>query len=130
MIKIEDIAFTAYPVTDIQVSRHFYEDLLGLKVAVNFGDAHKAWIEYNLPSGTLAISNMAEAWSPSSSGPSIAFEVEDLNETMAFLKEKDVSIITEPFESPICTIAIISDPDGNLITIHKKKASHPDHPPA
>lgn len=126
-MKVIDIAFTGYPVTNIQASRHFYEDLLGLKPAVNYEEGDKAWLEYNLPSGTLAISNMAPDWKPSENGPSIAFEVEDMNETMTFLKEKCVSMNSEPFESPICTIGVISDSDGNLITIHKKKANHPDN---
>ena len=45
----------------------------------------KQWIEYELGNMTLAISN---AWEPSgASGPSVAFEVPDLDEAVSQLKQ-------------------------------------------
>jgi predicted enzyme related to lactoylglutathione lyase len=28
--------------------------------------------------------------------------------------------VIEPFESPVCRMTIVSDPDGNSIAIHKR----------
>lgn len=28
----------------------------------------------------------------------------------------------EPMESPVCHMAVVSDPDGNSVTIHRRKA--------
>ena len=42
---IKEIAFTAYPVTDMARARAFYEGVLGLTVETNHGDK---WVEYGL----------------------------------------------------------------------------------
>ncbi len=126
MIKITDIAFTGYPVTDLAVARHFYEDLLGLTAKVYSEEEGKAWVEYELPSGTFAISNVAPDWKPSTSGPSIGLEVENLSTALEDLKKKGVPVF-EPYESPVCTLAQILDPDKNSIMLHQRKACHPDY---
>lgn len=126
MIKITDIAFTGYPVTDMSAARHFYESILGLTPEVYPLEAGKSWVEYTLPSGTLAISDIDPNWKPTGNGVSIGLEVADMTDTLSFLKEQGLKVSLEPFETPVCTIAGIADPDGNPITLHKKKACHPD----
>lgn len=124
MIKITEIAFTANPVTDVDRARHFYEQILGLS-AGEFnheiqGMPGKYWIEYEVGNGTLAISN---AWEPSgASGPSVALEVEDLEAAVAHLKQAGVTILADHIETPVCDFALIADPDGNGITVHKRKS--------
>ncbi len=127
MVKITDIAFTGYPVTNLDAARHFYEEVLGLNAKIYAEEGDKAWVEYELPSGTFAISNVAPDWKPSTSGPSIALEVADLNTALKDLKEKGVPIVLEPYESPVCTLAVILDPDRNSITLHQRKPCHPDY---
>jgi predicted enzyme related to lactoylglutathione lyase len=124
MIKVNEVAFIAYPVTDIKRARDFYEKLLGL-VPGEFdqeieGMPGKYWIEYEVGNVTFAISN---TWEPSGqSGPSVAFEVQNLTETVSDLKKAGVTFFEENFETPVCSFALIADPDGNAITIHKRKA--------
>jgi predicted enzyme related to lactoylglutathione lyase len=124
MIKITEIAYTAYPVTDIARARLFYETLLGLKVAAVFGEGAQQWIEFEVGGGTVAISNMAAGmWKPSPDGPSIAFEVESFDAAVATLKTSGVKFVIEPMQSPVCRMAIISDPDGNSVLMHKRNAA-------
>jgi predicted enzyme related to lactoylglutathione lyase len=79
----------------------------------------KSWIEYEVDNVAFAISN---AWEPSGqSGPSVAFEVQNLAESVAHLKEAGVTFIEENIDTPVCSFALIADPDGNAITIHKRK---------
>ena len=119
-MKIRNIAFTGYPVTDLQRARDFYESVLGLVPSwVNDKGEDGAWIEYELGSGTFAISNIAKDWKPSPDGPSIAFEVEDFEGTIAELKANHVVFGMEPFTTEVCRMALIADPDGNLVIIHK-----------
>jgi predicted enzyme related to lactoylglutathione lyase len=120
-MKINEIAFTAYPVTDIKRARSFYEETLQLEVSRSFGEENHLWVEYDIGPATFAISNMAPDWKPSTDGPSIAFEVDDFDQTVARLKERNVTFRLDPFESPVCHMAIITDPEGNSITIHKRK---------
>jgi predicted enzyme related to lactoylglutathione lyase len=124
MIRITEIAFTGYPVTDIARARAFYETLLGLKPATTFGEGAQQWVEYDLGSATFAISNMAaEMWKPSSDGPAVAFEVENFAAAIATLKTAGVKFFIEAMESPVCHMAIVCDPDGNSLVIHKRKAA-------
>ena len=123
MIKITEIAYTAYPVTDLARARAFYEGTLGLVETLKFGEGDKGWIEYDLGGATLAITNMsADMWKPSSDGPAVALEVEDFNAAVAALRAAQVRFVLEPMKGEPCSLAVINDPDGNGIAIHKRNA--------
>jgi predicted enzyme related to lactoylglutathione lyase len=121
MIKVREIAFSGYPVTDLKRARDFYEGLLGLKVANTFGEGEQMWIEYGIAGATLAITNMAgENWKPSPDGGSVALEVEDFDDAVRQIKEAGVPITMGPYESPVCWMVLVSDPDGNGLCIHRR----------
>jgi predicted enzyme related to lactoylglutathione lyase len=119
-MKVIEIAFTGMPVTDIKRARAFYEDTLGLKPTME--SAGGMWVEYEIGNGTFAIGCYGEVWKPSPDGTCIAFEVEDLDAEISRLESKGVKFAMGATESPICRFAIICDPDGNRILIHKRKA--------
>ena len=120
-MKIVEIAFTGYPVTDMQRARAFYEGVLKLELTRMFENGDRRWIEYDLGPSTFAISNMSsDDWKPSNDGPAIAFEVEDFDSSVATLRANKVKFTLDPFETPVCRMAIITDPDGNSICIHKR----------
>ncbi|HYP16392.1 MAG TPA: VOC family protein [Opitutus sp.] len=121
-VRIKDIAFTGYPVTDLARARAFYEGVLGLKSSVTFEHGGAAWIEYDVGPSTLAISNMMPAWKPSADGPSVAFEVENFEEAVAALRDAQVSFLLEPSVGETCSLAVVADPDGNGIAIHQKRS--------
>ena len=82
-----------YPVNDLERAWNFYEQTLNLKVTVIYPqNAGKSWIEYDLSQGgCFAITDMIENITPSSSsGGSIAFEVDDLDRLVSELKQKNV----------------------------------------
>jgi predicted enzyme related to lactoylglutathione lyase len=117
-MKIKGIGFVATPVTDIERARDFYEDILGLKVSDEMMGGK--WIEYAVGDETLAIANVSD-WIPSDQGTGAAFEVEDFDEAIKRLKDRDVRFAAEPFETPCCRMAIVQDPDRNKLIIHKLK---------
>jgi predicted enzyme related to lactoylglutathione lyase len=122
-MKVIEIAFTGYPVTDMQRARTFYEGVLKLEPTRTFENGDRHWIEYDLGTSTFAISNMSpDDWKPSNDGPAIAFEVEDFDSSVARLQANNVKFSTDPFETPVCRMAIVTDPDGNSICIHKRHA--------
>jgi hypothetical protein len=87
-MKIVEIAFTGYPVTDKQRARVFYEDVLKLEATRTFENGDRHWIEYDLGPSTFAISNMSsEEWKPSNDGPVIPFEVDDFDSAVAMLAQ-------------------------------------------
>ncbi len=118
MTKITSLAFIAVPVKDIKVARHFYEEILGLKMSHSFMEE---WIEYNLGDTALAITK-ADAEHPTPiRGATVAFEVVDISAFIRQLKTAGVPITQEIMDTPVCRIAIIQDPDGNPLMLHEKK---------
>ena len=79
------------------------------------------WIEYGVGDDTLAIANVSDTWTPSDQGTGAALEVEDFDEAISRLKDRQVRFTAEPFETPCCHMAVIQDPDGNKLMIHKLK---------
>jgi predicted enzyme related to lactoylglutathione lyase len=122
MIKIQSIAFTSYPVTDLARARTFYEGTLGLKYENGFEREGMGFAEYEVGGGYLSILNGVPNWKPSDHGPAIAFEVEDFDAAIADLREKGVEFALDPFPTPVCHMALIFDPDRNQIIIHKLKS--------
>jgi predicted enzyme related to lactoylglutathione lyase len=123
MICITEIAFTGYPVTDIIRARAFYEGTLQLKPTKVFENEGRCWIEYDVGPNTVAISNFSPDWKPSADGASIAFEVANFDEAISVLRAASVKFVLEPTASPVCHMAVVSDPDGNLVTIHKRSSA-------
>jgi predicted enzyme related to lactoylglutathione lyase len=119
LMKAKKIAFAGIPVTDIKRARAFYEGTLGLKPADEF--AKGVWIEYEIGPDTLAIGSVGDQWKPSEDGTSVAIEVEDFEAAMKSLKEAKATFAAEGIESPVCRMAVVQDPDGNKIIIHKLK---------
>jgi catechol 2,3-dioxygenase-like lactoylglutathione lyase family enzyme len=121
-MKVLEFAFIGYPVTNLQLARAFYEEVLGLKPATVWGDEKEGWVEYEIGPHTLAVTNTSEAdWKPDH-GAGLALEVEDFDEAVAELKARGVPFKVDLISSPECRMAVISDPDGNWIGIHKRKA--------
>jgi len=123
-LKVTEFAFVGYPVTDLAASREFYEKVLNLTPASVFGDEEGSWIEYEVGPHTLAITNMAPDWNPGKDGGGVALEVEDFDASIAWLRSNHVVFRLRPVETPSCHMALIADPDGNSICIHKRKPGH------
>jgi len=120
-MKVIEIAFSCYPVTDLKRAKQFYENTLGLKQTTIWGDENQAWIEYDIGPPTLAITNYPSEWKPSPDGGGVALEVENFDTAIAELKKADAKFRVEPMESPVCHMAVVLDPDGNSVFIHKRK---------
>ena len=118
-MKIKAIGFVAIPVTDIKRARSFYEDVLELKVSDEMMAGR--WVEYAVGEDTLAIANVGDTWTPSDQGTGAAFEVENFDEAIGRLKGREIRFAAEPFETPCCHMAVVQDPDGNKLMIHKLK---------
>jgi predicted enzyme related to lactoylglutathione lyase len=104
---ITSMAFTVYPVSNMERARAFYEHVLGLHMSYNYRDI---WVEYDVGDSTFAITTTDMGHTPGAKGAVVAFEVSDLD---AFIHKMN---------TPVCRMAVIEDQDGNHITIHKRHA--------
>jgi predicted enzyme related to lactoylglutathione lyase len=115
-MAITGVAFTAYPVTDMARAVAFYSDSLGLTKA---GLESGFWVEFDVAGSTFGVGTFEQIGSPGSA-QSFALEVSDLAALRADLAAKGHEP-TEPFETPVCFISVVRDPDGNQIFLHQSK---------
>lgn len=140
-MQVEGIDFFVFEVSDIDRAIMFYRDVLGLN---HIGTSEKrGWAEFQIGEDILALRGQASAllyrakfgsekgyiledgtWSrstkPRHAGASVALRVADVLEAITELRSKGVSIVQEPFDSDVCHVAVIEDPDGNAIFLHRR----------
>lgn len=123
-MNIIEIAFVAYAVTDVKRARAFYEGALGLKPASVFEKDGYAFIEYWIGKGNehcLVIGAGAPQFKPGKTGATVALEVDDFPASVKHLKDAGVKFLMDSYDSPVCSMALIEDPDGNQVMIHRRK---------
>ena len=117
MSMIKEVAFIAIAVSDAERARKFYQDTLELKPALTAMNG--AWTEYELGATTIGVGCHPD-WKPSRDGTTVAFEVDDIDATIAKLKERGVAFEMEKMETPVCWMAQFRAPDGNKLLVHKR----------
>jgi predicted enzyme related to lactoylglutathione lyase len=123
-MKVIELAYSVYPVTDLKRARAFYEGTLGLKAATAYEGDGMGWVEYEVGPGVLAIGSGSEQFKPSANGGAVALEMEDFETAIQELKESGSKFVIEPTEFSTCRMASVFDPDGNTVIIHKRKATN------
>ncbi len=123
-MKVIEIAFSCYPVTDIPRAKAFYEGVLGLKCTMDHDMGEKGrWIEYEIGPATLSLGKYPD-FRPTSDGCTVGLEVEDFDAAVEAVQAAGTKINMGPLETPVCHMLMISDPDGNPLIIHKRKPGH------
>jgi len=119
---IKEVAFVGYPISDVARARAFDENSLGLKLSEEHTfEGGKVWIKHDIAGVSLALS---DTWQHSGeSGPSIALEVDETDQTLAGLISSGAPGYLQKIESPLCWLAVVGGPDGNALTIHQRKSS-------
>jgi predicted enzyme related to lactoylglutathione lyase len=113
--------FILVSVSDVERARTFYGQTLGLKPAAEWPPY---WYEFDAGATTIALASPpAEEPQPpyAQNGVTFALAVEDAKAAMDELKAKGVDVRKELEEGSVCHMALIADPDGNLIWIHQRK---------
>lgn len=124
-MKITEIAFAAYAITDVARARAFYEGILGLEPAVtHVKDNQNAFIEYWIGAGRehcLVIGAGAPEFQPGKTGATVALEVEDFDQAVQHLTDHQVPLLMPRYDGPMCSMVLVADPDGNQVMIHRRK---------
>jgi catechol 2,3-dioxygenase-like lactoylglutathione lyase family enzyme len=124
-MKVERVDYIRVPVTDIEQAKHFYGELLGLKLNPN--SPSDDWLEYEAGNVTLAVMTPHthdyefNALPPST----IALRVPDLEAARAELEAAGLEP-AEMWDSGKCNGVGVSDPAGNRILLHRRYAPYPD----
>jgi len=122
--------FTRLLVTNFKECFRFYRDVMGFKV--NFGTEDDTYADFEIGAVNISLFDKAEmsATLGTSSKPvhtemqdtiCLTFSVESVDEFCRHLKEKGVSLLTEPADHKDWGIRTLHfrDPDGHLIEINQ-----------
>lgn len=112
-MKARAIDFVVSHVTDIARSKAFYRDVLGIEDPII--EETGSWLEFDTKPVAFALIQLGEA-----PRTSIALAVDDVHTAVEELRAKGVTIAMEPTETPDCIMAVILDPDGNPVIVHRR----------
>ena len=121
MIEIERTDFMSVPVTDLERSTRFYEETLGLRRVPGSG----SWPEFETGQreplsrstpGTWAGSSPVRTRRPSPCASPTS------HEARATLERAGVKFDGEIFDTGVCHMAFLHDPDGNALMLHRRYA--------
>ena len=118
---VERTDFVSVPVTDMERSKRFYGETLGLDQVS--GEA--GWPEYQLGANVslylIDPTNIGgEFTAPHSSY--IALRVPDVAETRRELEGRGIEFRGETLDTGVCHMAFFRDPDGNALMLHRRYA--------
>ncbi len=117
---VERTDFVSVPVTDLERSTAFYRDTLGLEQTDD-----GAWPEFRLGENAflylLDPTNIGQEFHGPHTAP-IALRVPDVEEARQELEVRGVTFHGETFDTSVCHMALFSDPDGNVLMLHRRYA--------
>jgi catechol 2,3-dioxygenase-like lactoylglutathione lyase family enzyme len=118
--SIRKVDAVGIPSSDAERSRTFYVETLGLRPDEN------ARYEFWVGDTCFAIWQPAQfggEYQPQSNSIAL-LHVDDVAAARTELEAKGVRFNGDTFDSGVCHIADFSDPDGNVLSLHKRYAPH------
>ena len=117
--KITGMDVSGYMCKDAQRAMGFYRDVLGLEPALVY--PQDAGAEYELADGTtFSLWGGGGRVMPFQPSNGILFAVDDLAAAVETIKARGVPVEGE-WETPVCSMAMIHDTEGNIVVLHKRK---------
>lgn len=110
--------------TDLERSRAFYGETLGLAVFREFGEGRTRGTVFFLGGGFLEVSRSSDA--PPGRNVALWMQVRDVDATHAELAGRGVTVLREPVTEPWGLREMwIADPDGVRIAVVEVPEDHP-----
>jgi catechol 2,3-dioxygenase-like lactoylglutathione lyase family enzyme len=115
---ITKLDFIAVPSTDADRTRAFYVDTLGLRPDDNA--KYEFWVGETC-FGIWEPAKMGFEFAPQNNGH-FALHVDDVAAAKAELEAKGVEFLGDVFDTGVCHMAFLKDPDGNDLMLHHRYA--------
>jgi catechol 2,3-dioxygenase-like lactoylglutathione lyase family enzyme len=119
-LNVERTDFISVPVTEMERSKRFYGETLGLSMVDDPGFPEFQLGE-NMSVYLLDMKNIGQEFR----GPHtahIALRVPDVAETRKDLEAKGVEFDGDILDTGVCHMAFFRDPDGNALMLHRRYA--------
>jgi catechol 2,3-dioxygenase-like lactoylglutathione lyase family enzyme len=118
---VERTDFISVPVRNMERSKRFYAETLGLP-SPNLDE--NGWPEFETGNVSLYLvdpTNMGREFTGPHSAY-IALRVPDVHETRSELEQKGVEFEGDVLDTGVCHMAFFRDPDGNALMLHRRYA--------
>ena len=119
---VERVDFISVPVTDVERSKKFYGETLGLEMIDDPGFPEFQLGE-NVSMYLLDPTKIGREFTGPHTG-SIALRVPNVEEARRELEAKGVEFVGETLDTSVCHMAFFHDPDGNVIMLHRRYAPY------
>jgi catechol 2,3-dioxygenase-like lactoylglutathione lyase family enzyme len=123
--EVQHADFAMIVTRDKERALSFYEETLGLPRQPN---AHDEWPEVETGNLTLSVVDYRqigrEEFAPNTGA--VALRVPDVAATRSRLESEGVEFRGETLDSGVCHLAVLTDPDGNRLFVHRRYAPFPD----
>jgi len=114
--------FVSVPTQDLPRAVEFYGTTLGLRCSVHMPERNFAEFETgNLTLNVLDPARMGIG-EFSANANFIALHVEDVHEARRTLEGRGVAFTGDIFDTGVCHMAFLADPDGNALMLHHRYA--------
>jgi predicted enzyme related to lactoylglutathione lyase len=119
-MKIRGTDFVFYNTTDMERSKKFYGETLGLKL---IGEPSENWAEYDTGNVVIGIGKYGAKSLPKdqTGNVSLALAVDNVKDSIEYLRGKGVVVKMEMQDFKSCSMAMFTDPDGNELMLHQRK---------
>jgi len=121
MSEITGVDFVTVPTKDLDAAVAFYGEILGLHRSVFMPERNFAEFE----TGSLTLSVVVAEHFPFGYHPNpnpIALHVDDVAASRAALEARGATFAGDVFDTGVCHMAFLSDPDGNALMLHHRYA--------
>jgi predicted enzyme related to lactoylglutathione lyase len=119
MIDVQHVDFITVPTRDIPRAKRFYGGLLGLTAEKDT----PVGAEYRAGQVTLEVWKPEDQGMPFAPNPAgFALRVADVAAARRELEAEGVEFLGETFDTGVCHMAPMHDPDGNVVILHRRYA--------
>lgn len=118
---ITGVDFLAIPTHDLERAARFYGQTLGLRRSAYMPERNFAEFETgNLTLSIIDAEKMGLEHHPQRMG--VALHVDDVKAARGELEERGVRFNGDTFDTGVCHMAFLEDPDGNALILHHRYA--------
>ncbi len=123
--RVERTDFVNIPVTDRARGVEFYGKTLGLARNPLSSDE---WPEFQVGGTTVLLTTPEQTGTPFKAGDyAVSLRVGDVSGEMDRLQADGVEFqFPDPYDSSVCHMAFLRDPDGNALILHRRYAPYAD----
>ena len=120
---VTGVDFVSIPTQDLERAVEFYGTTLGLRRSMYKPEYNFA--EFETGTVTLSVVNPEKMkigeFSPNQNH--LALHVEDVKAAREELEGRGVSFLGDTFDTGVCHMAFLKDPDGNALMLHSRYAT-------